>query len=141
MHLTLVTALAILSATLARADFSIDLFTGTNCDGDKIGTWTGPEGDGPDTSSGYDWTGHLGSAYINKLGTWNTQLNTNVHCLATTIPCCEYAPDCRDGYTLPSQGCYKVDEDVTELGMTFTVCDELCIDNVYKRGEKIFGGH
>ncbi|KAJ4345639.1 uncharacterized protein N0V89_011773 [Didymosphaeria variabile] len=123
MRFTIATFLTLSLGPLALADFNIDLYTSTDCTGDKIGTWTGPEGDGPDTSGDYEWTGHLGSVNINHLGQWNTQLNTNVHCLATSITCCQYAPDCRDGVNLPSSGCYKVDEDITGLGMTFTVCD------------------
>ncbi|KAL1603812.1 hypothetical protein SLS60_005403 [Paraconiothyrium brasiliense] len=141
MRFTIATFLTLSLAPLTLADFNIDLYTSTDCTGDKIGTWTGPEGDGPDTSGSYEWTGHLGSVNINHLGQWNTQLNTNVHCLATSITCCQYAPDCRDGVNLPSSGCYKVDEDITGLGMTFTVCDSACIDTGYKRAARLFGGH
>ena len=141
MRFTLPAILAALSAPLVLADFQIDLYTGTDCSTGMIGTWTGPEGDGPDTSGDYEWTGHLGSVNIIKLGQWNTQLATNNHCIATSVTCCEYAPDCRDGPNLPATGCVVIDEDITGLGMAFTVCDSACFDNVYKRAERIFGGH
>jgi hypothetical protein len=131
MRFTLATVLIATCATLVKADFQFDLYSDAGCGGNLIATFTGV-GDRPDSGSSYEWTGHLGSVRAVKLDTWTTQFNTNNDCVATSITCCQYAPDCTQGITLGEGECLEVNEDITGVGSSFTVCDSACIDTGYK---------
>jgi hypothetical protein len=73
-----------------------------------------------------------------KLDQWTTQFNTNNDCIATSITCCQYAPVCTQGIELTEGGCSLVDEDITGVGATFTVCDSACSDTGYQREANVF---
>jgi hypothetical protein len=143
MRFTLATVLIAMSATLAKAEFQFDLYSDAGCGGNLIASFTGsadgPD-DGPDSGSSYEYTGHLGSVKAVKLDQWTTQINTNNDCIATSLTCCQYAPTCTQGDNLVEGGCLDVNEDITGVGSSFTVCDSLCIDNGYKmkRASSVF---
>jgi hypothetical protein len=131
MRFTIATA-AVLGATLAQA-FQWDLYSDNNCQ-DFIASFSG-EVTGPNGPASYEYTDHLGSINFVSDNQYSSQLNTNNGCIETTIPCCQYAPDYRDGTgTLPGSGCLTIDQDITEIAAVSLVCNSLCIDNGFKRG-------
>jgi hypothetical protein len=118
-------------ATLAQA-FQWDLYSNNNGQ-DFIASFSG-EVTGPNGPTSYEHTGHLGSINFVSYDQYPSQLNMNNGCIGTTIPCCQYAPGCRDGAgTLTGSGCLTIDQDVTEIAAVSLVCDSLCIDNGYKK--------
>jgi hypothetical protein len=136
MHFKITAGALALFTALATAETRISFYTAKDCSSGYIKTVTGhADADTPAGEIGFsfDINTYVGGIAIDNLDDFQNQLNDDNGCVFTDITCCQYAPKCMEASPVPSSGgyCITYDKNFGSGGVSSTVCDSLCIDNVY----------
>ncbi|KAK7185566.1 hypothetical protein DPSP01_010754 [Paraphaeosphaeria sporulosa] len=136
MHLKIAASALALFTAVANAETRISFYTAKDCSSGYLSTATG-HGSASNTEAenefSYTVNAYVGGIAIDNLDDFQNQLNDDNGCVFTDITCCEYAPKCKEPSPVPSSGgyCITYDKYMGTVGVSSTVCDSLCIDNVY----------
>jgi hypothetical protein len=135
-------ATAILTALLAAAVCADDnnynkfsIWESKDCSGSPIGDYAGDS----DLMNDYEtyYNGYIGSIKFDDVSYWATELDDVLgNCIYTAATtCCAGAPTCRLPFVvgIDWHNCQTLDMRVSNLVVTFTNCDTVCRDNIYRK--------